>query len=56
MASTASSSAGVMVNGIDPSDQRQVSDVSKLLIEGDYFKTDQKNLAVIGQQLADKLK
>ncbi len=55
MASTASSSAGVMVNGIDPSDQQNVSDISQLLIEGDYFKTDQKNQVVIGQQLADKL-
>ena len=55
MASTASSSAGVMVNGIDPSDQQNVSDISQLLKEGDYFKTDQKNQIVIGQQLADKL-
>lgn len=55
MASTASSSAGIMVNGIDPDVQMKVSDISKLLIEGDYFKSDRKNLAVIGQQLADKL-
>ncbi len=56
MASTATSSAGIMVNAIDTVDQAQVSDVSKLLIEGDYFKDDHNNLAVIGQQLADKLK
>jgi putative ABC transport system permease protein len=56
MASTASSSAGIMVNGIDTLEQSQVSDVSKLLIDGDYFKNDGKSLAVIGQQLADKLK
>lgn len=55
MASTASSSAGIMVNAIDPDVQMKVSDISKLLIEGDYFKSDRKNLAVIGQQLADKL-
>jgi len=56
MASTASSSAGIMVNGVDTAQQSQVSDVSKLLIEGDYFKSERNNLAVIGQQLADKLK
>jgi ABC-type lipoprotein release transport system permease subunit len=55
MASTASSSAGIMVNGIDPPDQQKVSDISQLLTEGDYFKTDQKNQVLIGQQLADKL-
>ncbi|MBS1656393.1 MAG: hypothetical protein JSU05_16180, partial [Bacteroidetes bacterium] len=43
MASTASSSAGIMVNGIDPDVQMKVSDISKLLIEGDYFKSDRKN-------------
>lgn len=55
MASTASSSAGIMVNGIDPDAQSKVSDISTLLVQGDYFKEDRKNLAVIGQQLADKL-
>jgi putative ABC transport system permease protein len=55
MASTASSSFGIMVNGIDPDAQAQVSDISKLLVQGDYFKNDRNNMAVIGQQLADKL-
>ncbi len=56
MASTASGSSGIMVNGIQPSDQEKVSDLSKLLIQGDYFKSDRNNQVVIGQQLADKLK
>ncbi|MDP4284201.1 MAG: ABC transporter permease [Bacteroidota bacterium] len=56
MASTASGSSGIMVNGIQPSDQEKVSDLSKLLIQGDYFKSDRTNQVVIGQQLADKLK
>ena len=56
MASTASGSSGIMVNGIQPSDQEKVSDISQLLIQGDYFKSDQPNQVVIGQQLADKLK
>ncbi len=56
MASTASGSSGIMVNGIQPSDQEKVSDLSRLLIEGDYFKSDRPNQVIIGQQLADKLK
>ena len=56
MASTASGSSGIMVNGIQPSDQEKVSDIPKMLIEGDYFKSDRNNEVVIGQQLADKLK
>ena len=56
MASTASGSSGIMVNGIQPSDQQKVSDIPKMLIEGDYFKSDRNNQVVIGQQLADKLK
>ncbi|PTM13528.1 MAG: hypothetical protein DA408_06695 [Bacteroidetes bacterium] len=55
MATTASSSAGIMVNGIQPSDQQVVSNLSQLLVQGDYFKSNRANEAVIGQQLADKL-
>lgn len=56
MASTASGSSGIMVNGIEPANQEKVSDISKMLVEGDYFKSDRSNMVVIGQQLADKLK
>ncbi len=56
MASTASGSSGIMVNGIHPANEEKVSDISKLLIQGDYFKSDRANQVVIGQQLADKLK
>jgi ABC-type lipoprotein release transport system permease subunit len=56
MASTASSSAGVMVNGIEPDSASQVSELSTLLTRGDYFKSDRNNQAVIGEQLAKKLK
>ena len=56
MASTASGSSGIMINGIQPADQEKVSDISKLLIQGDYFKSERANQVVIGQQLADKLK
>jgi ABC-type lipoprotein release transport system permease subunit len=56
MASTASGSAGIMINGINPKIQEHVSDLYKLVTEGNYFKEDRSNQAVIGKQLADKLK
>ncbi len=56
MASTASSSTGIMVNGIDPSPESLLTNVSTLLTRGDYFKSDRNNQALIGEQLAEKLK
>ena len=56
MASTASGSSGIMVNGIRPSDQEKVTDLSTMLVEGQYFKSDRPSQVLIGQQLADKLK
>ena len=57
MASTAATGAGVMVNAIDPATEKQVSDIHKFVIEGDYFETAGKSAPVlISQKLATKLK
>ncbi|MBI1341482.1 MAG: FtsX-like permease family protein [Terrimonas sp.] len=56
MASTASSSAALLVNGITPKTAARVSDIASKLVQGDYFKSDRQNLVLIGQQLAEKLK
>ena len=56
MAATANSSAGIMINAVDPSLQKKVSDLYKQLIHGNYFEKDGNNSIIIGQQLADKLK
>jgi ABC-type lipoprotein release transport system permease subunit len=55
MASTASGSAGIMLNGIDPGVQSRVSDLSTLLVQGSYFKDKEADQTVISQKLADKL-
>ena len=55
MASTASGSTGIILNGIDPVFQSKVSDISKQLVEGTYFKDIGKNQTVIGEKLAAKL-
>lgn len=53
--STASASAGVMVNGIDTATFNSVSQLDKNLIKGTFFKERISNPVLIGQQLADKL-
>jgi len=55
MASTASSSTGVMINAVEIDKQKKVSDLHKSVIKGTYFEDDRSNPIVIGQQLADKL-
>jgi ABC-type lipoprotein release transport system permease subunit len=55
MASTASGSAGIVLNGIKPGIQSRISNLSQLLVEGEYFKNDEPDQAVISQKLANKL-
>ncbi|OYT17311.1 MAG: hypothetical protein B7C24_03375 [Bacteroidetes bacterium 4572_77] len=57
MASTASKGLGVMINGIEPENEKNVTDIYAKIIEGqgDYFVSDKKNRIVIGEKLAKKL-
>ena len=55
MASTASGSTGIMVNGVVPSVQKQISNLSGMVFEGDYFKGQEPNQAVISAKLSEKL-
>lgn len=55
MASTATSSTGIMINAVDPTKQIKVSNLYESVIDGNYFEGDGDNPIVIGQQLADKL-
>jgi putative ABC transport system permease protein len=54
MASSANSSTGVTIDGIDTVQETSVTAVSKSLIEGTYLE--RKNSIVVGSKLADKLK
>jgi putative ABC transport system permease protein len=57
MASTAATGAGVMVNAIDPENEREVSQLHTFMIEGDYFETIGKSAPIIiSKKLASKLK
>ncbi|MCB0525347.1 MAG: ABC transporter permease [Lewinellaceae bacterium] len=57
MASTSASSAGVMINAVDPDDQQKVSDLYTMMVAGSWFeRSTRSNPIVIGQGLANKLK
>lgn len=55
IASTASASTGVMINGVDPDAYATVSQLKDYLVDGSFFKEDVYNPIIIGEQLADKL-
>jgi ABC-type lipoprotein release transport system permease subunit len=55
MASSASSSNGVRILGIDPENEKNVTSIHKQIIEGNYFGENWKNQIVIGEKLADNL-
>ena len=56
MASSAATSWGVSINGINPAEEAKVTNINKLLVSGNYFDNDKKNQIVISQKLADKLR
>ena len=57
MASTATTGTGVIVNGIDPYSEKQVTEISRLLIDGSYFEKESRTPRIlISQKLAGKLK
>ncbi|RKY95911.1 MAG: ABC transporter permease [Ignavibacteriae bacterium] len=56
MISSAITGTGVTINGIDPVQEKKVTNLNERIIEGDYFKTKLRDPIVIGQKLADKLR
>lgn len=56
LAATAQSSTGVKVWGIDPENEKKISNLNTKIVEGEYFKGVKRNPIVIGKELAEKLK
>ena len=58
MAASAATGTGVMINGVDPEKERQVSRIWKCITDsnGNWFSDNRKNSIVIGAKLASKLK
>lgn len=55
MASTAETGTGVMLNGIEPENEIQVTKLFEQLIEGEYIKNSDRIPILIGKKLAKKL-
>ncbi len=56
MASTASKASGVMINGVQPTIEKQVTKIyDKLLPGGSYFISKKRNRIIISEKLAKKL-
>ena len=55
MASSAASSNGVRIVGINPNEEKNVTSIFKQIIKGNYFNETWKNQIVIGEKLADNL-
>jgi ABC-type lipoprotein release transport system permease subunit len=55
MASSATTSYGVRILGINPESEKDVTSIYKQVINGSYFNEDWKNQIVIGEKLADNL-
>jgi putative ABC transport system permease protein len=55
MGSSPTSSQGVEIIGIDPAVERRATAIGRHIMEGSYFEGDERNPAVIGIKLADRL-
>jgi putative ABC transport system permease protein len=55
MASSASTSNGVRILGINPLNEKNVTSIHNQIIDGNYFDESWKNQIVIGEKLADNL-
>lgn len=55
MASTANAATSVLISGVIPEKEMQVTDISKKIIEGNYLSQSQRIPVVIGKKLAKKL-
>jgi putative ABC transport system permease protein len=56
MASTASGSSGIMLNGVDPPSEDIVTQLHSKIIDGRYLDSGKRNRMLVGQKLAHKLK
>ena len=55
MGSSATSSQGVRINGVDPWSERNVTAVSSHMVDGHYFEAADRLPIVVGRKLAEKL-
>ncbi|MDX9930490.1 MAG: ABC transporter permease [Bacteroidales bacterium] len=56
MIATAETGTGVMLTGINPALEREITNIHELITEGSYFEEERANQIVIGEKLAKKLR
>ncbi len=56
MVSSATTGTGVFIKGINVEEEKRITNINTLLIDGTYFNTKLRNPVVIGESLASKLK
>jgi ABC-type lipoprotein release transport system permease subunit len=55
MASSPITASGVVIYGVDPYKEREITDICQQIRQGDYFASPKKNPIVIGQKLSESL-
>ncbi len=55
LASTPEDSVGVFIRGINPDDEKNITEVDKRIIEGDYLSSSDTNGILIGRKMKKKL-
>ncbi|HEX3020375.1 MAG TPA: FtsX-like permease family protein [Chitinispirillaceae bacterium] len=55
MVSSPASAAGVLVLGIDPGEEKSISNINNSISKGNYFQTDLRYPVVLGEKLASTL-
>jgi putative ABC transport system permease protein len=55
MVATAETGAGIQLTGIDPENESQITNISELVIDGEYFTENRSSQILIGEKLALKL-
>lgn len=56
MLSTATGSSGITIYGVVPHEEKLISQLDKIIIEGKYFSDEIRNPVLIGKKLAKKMK
>ena len=55
MLSNSNGSYGIQVKGVDPEQEKMVTNTFKKIIEGEYFKSKRDNTILVGKKLAERL-
>jgi|FLOH01.1.fsa_nt_gi putative ABC transport system permease protein len=55
MAASAETASGVLISGVFPEDEKEVTNINSKIIDGQYFDGITRNPVVIGKKLAEKL-